>query len=131
MIPLEPLRRVSRGGNDAIRKLDIDRLPQVAKLAARARQLQQGLDLLNRESRRRDFATFTDHQQFLDYDRVPHQLAEVEKQFRLLDRQLDALRLAKAIDGMSGLDRTNRPRLTAYADAVAAIKKAETRAYPY
>ena len=130
LIPLDPLRQTARGGNDAIRKLDIDRLPPVAELVAKVGKLQQELDVLNQESRRRDFTGFTDYQQFLDHDRIPQRLARIEIQARQLGRELDALRRTKAIDRIEQLTPADRSCLTAYADAVAAIEKAETREYP-
>jgi hypothetical protein len=130
LIPLDPLRKVARSGNDAMRKLDVDKLPEIAGLAEKTDKLKKELDSLNKEVRRRDFSSFTDFKQFFEYDQSATRLAGVEKEFRTVSRQLEELRIAKALANTDKLKPDEKAKLDTYVSAVASLKATETKPYP-
>lgn len=130
LIPLEEIRKVSRTANDLMKKLDVDKLPEAVALADEAAKLKKDLDRLNKETRRKDFSSFTDLSQFFDYDRSAEELAEADKSFKAVGRQLDDLRLEKAGVNADKLKPDERTKLDAYIAAVATAKEEETKTYP-
>lgn len=130
LVPLDAVRRTEPAALALIARAGFDRHPDVAALAARGAELKAITGPLASEVRRRDFSSFTNLQQFLDFDllRPRYEAADAEGKRLGPERNAALRRLAAAEPGRFKPEDWNV--VAAHLAAVASAEAAATNAYP-
>ncbi len=130
LIPLAELRRTEPAALSLIARAGFDRHPDIAALTARGAELKAITAPLASEVRRRDFSSFTNFQQFLDFDplRPRYEAADAEGKRLGAERPVRLRRLAAAEP--SRFEPEDWTVVTAHLAAAATAEAAATNGYP-